>query len=211
MMPAIRQGTNAEYSIRPIASTSSAKIAPARGVAEAGGNARHQQHANAGRIEPRQSCDRTGQTAAELDGRSLPTGRSAKQMRRDRADENQRRHSERHPTSRLVDLLDDEIISALSAAAGPLVEQSDREATDRQEEKQPRMREARPGRDVEAPQEGCTQAADREHHRHEDQSPAQYGHGMLMAGPYERRQFQGLIEVPKCRARNSSLLPDGDR
>ncbi len=101
--------------------------------AEPCGDAGHQQDARAVRIEPQHAAETTGETAAKLDGGAFSTGRPTEQMRDNRADEDQRRHAQRHAAARFVDLLDDEIVAALNRAPGQMIEQADREPADRQE------------------------------------------------------------------------------
>jgi len=66
-----------------------------------------------------------------LDGGAFASGRSAEQMRHHRAEEDEGGHAQRHTAPRFMDLLDDEIVAALHRAAGPVIEQPDREPSDR--------------------------------------------------------------------------------
>lgn len=153
---------------------------------EAGGNTGHQQNADAGWIEPDQTRDRTREASPELHGCPLAPCGAAEQVRRHGSDEDQWRHAQRHAATGLVDLLDDQVVAAFDAPARPLVEQPDREAARRQQEQQPGMREARPCRDVETPQEGSAETSDRQRHRHENQSPAKHRDGVAVARADER-------------------------
>ena len=107
--------------------------------------------AHSGAIKPGHPRHRARQTAAKLHRRAFAPGRSAQQVSDDSAQENQRRHAEGDAAPRLVDLLDDQVVAALDAPSGAMIKPADREPADRQQEKQPRMREACPRRHIERP------------------------------------------------------------
>jgi hypothetical protein len=67
------------------------------------------------------------------------------------------------------------------------------------------MIEARMGGGVEAPQEGRAQCSDRDRHRREDHRPAQDGRGMMMLGADKGREIQGIEQIAKRSAHDSSL------
>ena len=169
----------------------------------------HQQDARCFRIQLEGATEPAGKTAAQLHGGAFAPRRSAKQMCHDRAEEDERGHAQRHAAPRFVDLLDDKVVAAFDRAPCQMVEQSDHEPADRQQVEQPGKGKAKPGHGIEAPQEGRAERSHRCGHRDQDQSPPQHRHGMGAAIANERCHVELVVEIAKCRAHDSSLLPCG--
>ena len=169
----------------------------------------HKEGACRFRIQSERASKPAGKTAAQLHGGAFTSRRSPEQMCHDRAEEDERSHAQRHAAPRFVDLLDDEVVAAFDRAPCQMVEQSDHEPADRQQVEQPGKGEAKPGYGVEAPQEGRAERSHRCGHRDQDQSPPQYRRGMGAAIANERCHVELVIEIAKCRAHDSSLLPCG--
>jgi len=129
----------------------------------------------------------------------------------DRAEEHKRCHAKRHTATRLVNLLDDEVVACFDRLSRQMVEQSDTRSAKRQQEEKPGVIEPCAGREVEAPQESSAKRADRNSHWDQEQRPPQHRYGVVMPVANERSDIQRVIEIPKRSAHDSSLLPCGAR
>ena len=69
----------------------------------------------------------------------------------DGRDENEGGHAQRDAAARFVNLLDNEVVTALGMPTKPLIKQADRETGERKKEEQPGMLEPGPRRLVQAP------------------------------------------------------------
>ena len=127
-------------------------------------------------------------------------------MRDNGAEEDQRRHAQRHAATWFMDLLDDQVVAAFDAATEQMIEQADREPADRQEKQQPWMRKACSCRNVEAPQEGSAEAADRRSHRNKERQPTQHGQSMVVPVPSKGQDVQVRQQYCEFSAHDSSLL-----
>ena len=172
-MLAIRHGTIDWKLISPIASTSTAKIAPVSGVPNTAPNPAAMPAISSVRrvdlIQAEPAADGAGDAAAHLHRRPFASGRPAEQMRDDRADQHQRRHPARHAAARLVDLLHDEVCCPLRPTCQRLIQQPDPDARHGEQEQQPR--DSRSGVGGPANLRGLVQR------------PQKHRHGRANAGP----------------------------
>ena len=135
--------------------------------------ARHQQHAAFPRIHAEGLAQLVGQRRACLDSCALAPCRSAKQVRHEGADQDERGHPNGNRALGIMHLIQDEVVARLDRRSQVAVHQSDEQTRDRQQGNEPVVcfaRVRRPGqRNEQQGGRGATQNAS----KHRNRYPAQ--------------------------------------
>ncbi|KAI1697408.1 hypothetical protein Ddc_19721 [Ditylenchus destructor] len=175
---------------------------------EARADAGHQQDAAVLGAQLEDVGELVRQRAAHLHGGAFAPDRRAKQVRHDRAAQHQRHHAQRHDLLGVVDLVDDEVVAGIHAAADLQIEPAHREARQRQAPDQPAMALAGLRGPVQREQEhGGGRAGQRRDHAGQRQPAPEVG--QQGEGSWEWLKRGGFIEDPGCRA--AHLVDEGSR
>jgi hypothetical protein len=136
---------------------------------EPGGHSAHQQQAAPAAGQPEPVDEAMGEASAQLDRRSFAPRRAAEQMGDQRAQHDQRRHGQRHPRARLVNLVEDEVVAPFRPRAEPAIEPGHPGPAQRQPPEQPWRGKAHPRDRIERPEEPGAGRADHQRHGHKGQ------------------------------------------